>query len=414
MKGKRGVKYAACVIAMALGACSSSSNNPGVVRGASAKPIPAANNVPGAPGTAGTSGGTTPGANGNSFVITPSSTPTLGGAAGAGLKDGQCARQDISFTRVTPTVWLVLDGSGSMVEQLGDRTRWDALREALMDPMTGVVKQLEHDVHWGMVIYDGPGGAPQAPLPDGGVVMFGEAATSCPRVVSVEPKADNFTDINAVYPAIPLGGSTPTDKAIEAVVAHLPANGNMQVLDGKSNPTIVVLATDGAPNDLCGGGGGPPGGGFLGGFGGLGADVRPKVIEAVNKLAAAEVKTYVISLAGGDQNLTQHLTDVAAAGKTGKPPFIPMNKDQLLQTFRDIIGPGAACDVVLNGKVKEGSECKGKISINGKELPCNDPNGWKLKDASTVSIQGTACEQYKIDTASFLQADFPCDLISLN
>jgi hypothetical protein len=204
---------------------------------------------------------------------------------------------------------------------------------------------------------------------------------------------------------LPLGGSTPTDKAIEAVIAHLPDNGNAQVLDGRSNPTIVVLATDGAPNDLCGGGGI---------FGGLGNDVRPNVIAAVNKLAAAEIKTYVISLAGGDAMLTQHLTDVATAGKTGLPPFIPMNKDQLVQTFRDIIGPGAACDVVLNGKVKMGSECKGKILINGKELPCNDPNGWKMKDASTVSIQGSACEQYKADRQSFLQADFPCDLISLN
>ena len=341
------------------------------------------------------------------FVIKPSTGPGVTGAAGTGLKDGQCARQDISFTRVTPTVWLVLDGSGSMLEPLADRTRWEALREALMDPMGGVVKQLEADVHWGLVVYDGPvpGGGMQGILPDGGVVMFtAPPATSCPRVVSVEPKANNYNDLNTAITPLPLGGSTPTDKAIEAVISHLPDMGNTQVLDGKSNPTIVVLATDGAPNDFC----------TEVGFLQPPIDSRPKVISAVSTLAKAEIKTYVISLAGGDQMLTQHLTEVAAAGKTGKPPFIPMNKEELVQTFREIIGPGAACDVVLNGKVKEGSECKGKILINGKELPCNDPNGWRMKDSSTVSIQGTACEQYKADKQSFLQADFPCDIVSLN
>jgi len=400
-------KFAACMIALALGACSSSPDSAGVVRGAT-RPSPTATTPP--PGTAGTGapGGTTSPGTGTApgdFVIKPSTSTIQSGAAGAGLKDGQCARQDVPFTRVTPTVWLVLDGSGSMLETLADRTRWDALREALMEPTTGVVKTLENDVHWGMVMYDGPGGLPAGMLPDGGTVMFSsQPATSCPRVVSVEPKVANFNDINMVYPPTPLGGSTPTDKALEAVIAHLPDSGNMQVLDGKSNPTIVVLATDGAPNDFCSQGGflAPP------------PDVRPNVVNAVKKLAESEIKTYVISLAGGDAMLTQHLTEVAAAGKTGMPPFIPMNKDQLVQTFRDIIGPGAACDIVLNGKVKEGSECKGKILINGKELPCNDPNGWKLTGASTISIQGTACEQYKADKQSFLQADFPCDLISLN
>lgn len=68
--------------------------------------------------------------------------------------------------------------------------------------------------------------------------------------------------------------------------------------------------------------------------------------------------------------LTQHLVQVAAMGKTGKAPFIPMNEHQLVQTFKDIIGPETACDIVLNGKVKPGLECKGKLEINGKLLEC--------------------------------------------
>jgi hypothetical protein len=326
----------------------------------------------------------------------------LQGTAGEGLKAGQCARQNVVTTRVVPTVWLVLDGSGSMVELLGETSRWKALRAALMDPADGVVKALEHEVSWGMVLYDGmtPGDI-QEPLPDGGVAMFSAPpATTCPRLVTVEPALDNFGMLDMNYGAMPLGGSTPTDKALEAVVGHLPDQTG-QVLDGRVNPTIVVLATDGAPNNLC-----------TTDFSMI--DVAPNVVKVVGTLASMNVKTYVISLAGGDANLTQHLEQVAKAGMTGNPPFLPMNKAELVQTFKDIIGPAAACDVVLHGSVKAGIECMGSIKINGAPLACNDPNGWMLKDKSTISIMGTACEEYRNNLTAILEADFPCEAIDLN
>jgi hypothetical protein len=331
------------------------------------------------------------------------------GAAGSGLKDGQCAKQNIVTSRVVPTIWLVIDGSGSMLNPLGlanPQSRWSALYDALMNPDNGIVKSLEKDVQWGVVLYDGPspGGMASVMFPDGGVKNFPPAET-CPRVAVVEPKKEAFADIAMVVGADPLGGSTPTDKALEVVVNHLPDQSG-QVLDARVYPTIVVLATDGEPNDFC----------TLEPVLGLpiGGDVRPKVIAAVRQMESMSVKTYVISLAGEDQNLTAHLNQVAAAGGTKMPPFFPTTKDQLVQAFKDIIGPETACDVVLNGSVKPGIECMGKIKINGIELPCNDPNGWALKTPSTVTIQGTACEKYKMDLTAVLEADFPCEVIDLN
>jgi hypothetical protein len=325
------------------------------------------------------------------------------------LKDGQCAKQNIVTSRVVPTIWLVIDGSGSMLSPLGianPQSRWSALYDALMNPDNGIVKSLEQDVQWGVVLYDGPapGGMSSVMLPDGGVKTFPPAET-CPRVAVVEPKKQAFADIATVVGSDPLGGSTPTDKALEVVVNHLPDLSG-QVLDARVYPTIVVLATDGEPNDFC----------TVEPFLGLpiGGDVRPKVIAAVRQLESMSVKTYVISLAGEDQNLTAHLNQVAAAGGTKLPPFFPTTKDQLVQAFKDIIGPETACEVVLNGSVKSGIECMGKIKINGIELPCNDPNGWALKDRSTVTIQGTACERYKMDLTAVLEADFPCEVIDLN
>jgi hypothetical protein len=323
------------------------------------------------------------------------------GAAGSGLREGQCAKQDINFTRVVPTVWLVLDGSGSMVNAFGDITRWEAMRGALMDPAGGVVKLLEKDVKFGMIMYDGPGGSGMAMLPDGGSVTFSAGpAETCPRLVAVEPMKMAFDAINMAFPLEPLGGSTPTDKALFSVIDHLPVAGTIPP-DEVVGPTIVVLATDGEPNDFCTESWTP-------------IDVKPAVVQAVGDLAAAGNKTYVVSLAAGDAALNEHLLDVAAAGNTGFEPFIPSSKDELVQVFRNIIGAEAQCDVTLSGKVKVGSECKGKLQINGVDLPCNDPNGWHLKDASTISITGTGCETYKMMTSANLHADFPCDIIDLN
>ena len=326
--------------------------------------------------------------------------------SGAMLREGQCARQEVSTTRIVPTIWLVVDGSGSMVEALSQSdstSRWTALRGALMDPQMGVVKSLEHHVKWGLVMYDGPlpsGFAER--LPDGGVAMFSSGpAMTCPRVVIVEPALDNFNAIDMAYTKDPLGGSTPTDKALDAVVMHLSDESTQMAPDTQSGPVMVVLATDGAPNDFCSNDLFP-------------ADVRPKVIDAVNQLTAMNEKLYVISLAGEDMMLTQHLNEVAKAGATGKPPFIPRNKDELIQTFRDIIGPGAACDVMVAGSIKQGSECNGTVQINGSPLACDNDNGWRLKDAKTITITGTACDLYKADMQAVLFADFPCDAIMLN
>ena len=401
-------KYAACAMALAMAACSSDPKAAGTRSGVgpvrpdtSTTAPPAGQGLPTAP------------TGSNDVHVIETSKPTLEGTAGTGLKEGQCAGRQVATARVVPKIWLVIDGSGSMLNPLSamsEQTRWAALYDALMNADGGIVKSLEKEVEWGVVLYDGPspGGNPNVMLPDGGVRMLPPADT-CPRVITVEPKKEAFTDISAVVGVDPLGGSTPTDKALNVVVNHLDDMSG-QVLDMRVNPTIVVLATDGEPNDFCGGG--MQQGGFLG-FP-MPVDVRPQVIAAVEQLASMSIKTYVISLAGEDMNLTAHLNEVAAAGGTGLAPFFPTTKDTLVQAFKDIIGPPTACDVVLNGSVKAGLECMGSIKINGTALPCGDPNGWALKDPSTVVIQGTACESYKNDLNAFLEADFPCELIDLN
>ena len=392
--------------ALLLMACSSAPNGGG---SRATRPVATGAAATGSQAAAGSGSPLIPSSS-SSSANSSSGSPLIGtSSAAAGspaekLRDGQCARQDIGAMRIRPTVWLVIDGSGSTLQPLdianmASPTRWNALREALMDPTMGLIKSIENDVDLGMVIYDGPLGGLGGilPPPTGGAAP----ATSCPRVVSVEPARSNFAAINMVYPVDPLGGSTPTDKALEAVLAHLPPPADQSPDAAAVHPTIVVLATDGEPNDFCSMAF-PP------------VDVRPNVVNAVKQLLAQEIKTYVVSLAGSDANLMQFCTEMAAAGGTGKPPYVPSTRDALIQAFREIIGPGVACDVHLTGMVKMGLHCSGKVELNGLTLPCDNDNGWRLKDPSTISLTGTACEKFRFDPQAFLHADFPCEAIMLN
>jgi hypothetical protein len=316
---------------------------------------------------------------------------------------------DITNGRVTPKVWLVIDGSGSMADGLSGPmttpTRWDALRQALMDPMGGVVPLLDPLVKFGMVMYDGPlGGFPgtTTTLPDGGPATGMPPTDECPRLVTVEPELNNFVKLNPAIPMLAPGGSTPTHKALAQVLSHLPAN--TQVPDGVVDPTYVVLATDGAPNDFCAMGGDL--------FGPNPNMIQSEVVSTTQKIAMQGIPVYVISLAAGDQGLQQHLMAVAQAGGTMTPPFTPQSKDALVDTFRQIIGPEAGCTVKLTAGfgVMQQVACMGSVELSGTKLECDSPNGWKLVDPKTIEITGTACDMFKKMTNARLTAYFPCEI----
>jgi hypothetical protein len=331
-------------------------------------------------------------------------SPTVMGGAGSAAPSTPmmmmpaqttCAEGDANTSPVTPTVWLVLDGSGSMKEDFGGQSRWDALRAALMDP-GGVVDTLQHSVRFGMVLYSGN---------DNDMVAAGG---ECFQLVTVQPALDNYSMLSAQYPAMELGGWTPTDRALDNVVSTLPVTNSQVVLDAKPDPIYVILATDGAPNDQCSGDGGNRTRG--GGSSQFDPVTAQRVLDVVGKGVQMGMQMFVISLAGGDQQLAMHLEQVADLGGTGQPPFTPSNKDDLVSTLQQIIG-NATCQVRLSGSVIAGKECSGEVSLNGNALACNQPDGWKLADASTVQLTGAACDTF-LQTQSLVHAAFPCDAFS--
>jgi hypothetical protein len=359
-------------------------------------------------GGAGTAAGTGAGANagaGGMFLNpeNPGSGGTAGGsvagASGAAgeMPGGSCAEGVANTSPVTPTVWLVLDGSGSMNEEFSGETRWQALRAALMDD-GGVIATLERNVRFGMVLYSGADqdrdsdeGMEPAPVP-----------TECVNLTVVNPALDNYATLDAQLPQEEPGGWTPTDRALEHVVNTLPVTAT-QGPDQNNDPVYVVLATDGAPNDRC-----------AGDSGGRGNDfdevTAARVLDVVGAGAMKGVKLLVISLAGGDDDLQSHLEEVSELSETGFAPFVPASRDELIQTMQELIG-GAGCQLTLQGSVAIDQACTGEVTLNGNPLVCDDDNGFRLIDERTVQLEGDACTSF-LSADSFVSARFPCGVFS--
>jgi Mg-chelatase subunit ChlD len=379
--------------------------------------------------TIGIGGLSQPGLAGSGAVATP--------GAGSANKPGQvCASAVVRTAKAMPTIVFVVDGSGSMCAPFGGAgTRWQALRTALLDPMRGLVYKLQNLVSFGISLYDGtidtvlallggvgggpggPGGAnPQCAL----AYTATKAEGMCPQLVDLlPPKLNNAMAIDMTFPQTELGGSTPTDKAMAHVMDTLIPTITQQGPDTKAmGPVYVILATDGAPNDIC-----------VGGVGGDGSLQRQGVIAAVDRGAAAGITTWVISLADGDPALQSHLDEVARHGEPMNPmahTFTPADPDALINTLSALVGGAVGCHINLNGRVTVGLECSGTVTLGNNKLPCCQttmsgqvqcdgvpaatPSGWRLNDESNIELIGQACTEFLVGVDQMVDAQFPCDV----
>jgi hypothetical protein len=341
-----------------------------------------------------------------------------------------CASATVQTTKNPPTVYFVIDGSGSMCADFGGSTRWQALRSTLLEPNVGLIHRLQGSVKFGLTLYDGTvnqalsmltlamggGGTPPCAIAASRAKMFGE----CPGLVeSPPPELNNAGVIDMLYPQQELGGSTPTDRAIGPVMDRLIPMVGMPSPDGQPVGDIyVILATDGAPNDIC-----------VGGVGGDGSPQRQAVVAAADRGAAAGITTYVISLAGDDVALQAHLDEVAKHGDPTNPAaktLVPNNPDELTMTLAQLLGGAIGCNIALSGTVSIGKECQGSVQQNGAALPCcqqaptgewtcdnaptGAPNGWRLADAHSIELVGQSCVDFLVGSGDVLAATFPCDV----
>ncbi len=300
-----------------------------------------------------------------------------GNGADGGSAEG-CVKANVSFEKTTPTVMLLIDQSGSMDSNFGGSDRWNTVRDALMNPSTGIVKTLENEVRFGLALYTGKG----------------NSGNSCPSLVEVNISLGNYAAIKAVYDQEQPENDTPTGESIDEVVKTL-------VPYKEPGPKVIVLATDGEP-DTCAVPN-PQNG-------------QPESIKAAQDAFKAGIETYVISVGQGVS--LNHLQDMANAGK-GLPVggaqnatyYQANNQSALVSAFNEIIYGVRSCKFTLDGQVEASEAGKGTVLLDGKPLTYNDPNGWKLNPPSEVEITGTACDTIKSGDHK-VAIDFPCGVYS--
>lgn len=352
---------------------------------------------------------------------------TAGNGSFDPMKEMSCADANIHTSTAEPEILFVIDGSGSMCETFGGSTRWRATRDALLEPMNGLVYRLQQTVHFGLLLYDGTidavallSATEASPSPAcAGQYLAAKGMGECPGLVQVPVALNNAMAIDMAYPTLELGGSTPTDKAMKVAVDQMIA---MKVTDpdAKPRPQYIILATDGQPNDIC-----------IGGLGGDGSLQKSNVIAEVDRAAMANITTFVISLAGMDAGLQAHLDEVAKHGEPQNPmahTFNPMTPEDLTNTLITIIGGAVGCEITLNGMVTVGSECRGFVKLGGVAAPCcqvgaggavcngmnvDPPDGWRLKDPSTIELLGSTCANFLQSPDLLLEAGFPCDVFQV-
>jgi hypothetical protein len=294
-----------------------------------------------------------------------------------------CYVLDVRLVQAIPTVMLLIDQSGSMTARFGNRQdRWEAAYDALMNPVDGVIFELQSKFKFGLALYTSFDGGP-----------------TCPEITSVGPALDNYMSMDGVYSAQIPQEDTPTGEAIDAMLPFF---------DGvrSGGPQAILLATDGEP-DTC-------------------AQPDPQRGQGV-AIAAAQnaflhgIATYILSV--GDEVGREHQQHMANAGAgldidNGTAPYFEARDPTALkEQFRKIIDNNRLCIFQVDGGyVDQRTLSSAEIVLNQQPLVHNGPDGWTIYEndprcfgaAQCIEILGQSCQTVLNAETVDLNARFEC------
>lgn len=301
---------------------------------------------------------------------------------GAGPDAEDCPDVFVVVEPQTPTIWLVIDQSGSMTADFNGVSRWQAVTDALVHPTNGVVLQLQDRVIFGASLYTSNGG---------------NAGGTCPILTEDPPSLNNYPDIDNLMRTNSPSGDTPTSESLDAVAAQFPLPD-----PERPEPRAILLATDGNPDNCA-----DPDA----------HDIGSQMMSesSVQAAFAAGVNTYVLSV--GDGVARTHLQRMANAGvgvdmDTGTEPFYVANSPaELVDAINEIIRGVRTCVFELDGVVDLNKACEGTVELNG--TPLEYGVDWQMVDGSTLELLGAACDAFLETDEAILSAEFPCGAIVL-
>ena len=342
----------------------------------------------GGDGTSGGSGGgdgSTGGGTGGGDGTGGGGTSGGGGTGGGGTPDmNTCLDLDINLDHAIPTISLLVDQSGSMLESFGGgMNRWEAEYQSLMDPNNGVVQEIQGAFRIGMSLYSSNDGGPD-----------------CPLLADVRPELNNYDAINRVFAQAQPIEDTPTGEAILGSLRQFDVH-------PEQGRKIMIVATDGEP-DTCAVPD-PQNG-------------QPESVAAAQEAFAQGVEVIMLSV--GDEVGAPHLEDMANAG-VGLPvggaqqaPYYTANDPmQLAQEMGKIIDSARSCIFrVEGGIIDPGIVDQSTVTVDGQVVIYGDPNGWIYHQnrqtcqgsKQCIELQGDACTSIQDGGQHNIHGDFLC------
>jgi von Willebrand factor type A domain-containing protein len=318
---------------------------------------------------------------GNGYSCTNDGFCTSNGGNGDPPIDADCPAVHFTATKTTPSIQLLIDRSGSMNEDFSGRDptkngsgamppyKFPTEQDALVGTQ-GIVTQLQDSVYFGASMYPG---------------------ATCTGVFQTPRAKSNATAIASLIAAHTPGGNTPTADAINSVVADFATNPPPQ-----GSPPVIVLATDGLPNDCNGN-----------------KTNQPSIDAATNAFSKG-IRLYLLSV--GNQISTDFAKGVANAGqgvRTGQPDakaYTATDPTQLAAAFQEIIRGVVSCDLKLSGQVDATDGQNGAVMLNGASLTYG--TDWTLDaDGVTIHLLGNACNTLKTTANPVVDATFSCGAV---
>jgi hypothetical protein len=320
----------------------------------------------------------------------PVEVPSIAATPAAPAPVG-CVDVTRSYTSEPPTVMLLIDQSGSMTAPILDASganvgsRWDVLREAIVNPDTGLLAWLDQSARVGLMLFTSRNG-------------FADGA-SCPMLTTVPVMFDNLDRVRAVYlgaePLTP-NGDTPTGESIDQAALAL-----SQAANGA--PQYLLLLTDGDP-DTC-----AQPNPQLG---------MPQAIAAAQRAYAQGIRVFTVGVSQDIRGANLQQMANAGAGKdpgliygqdaaAEQPLFASTDPEQLASQLEGVIGDIRTCTISLGQWAGASRGLDGRISLDGQVLEFGSADGWSFVDDDTLRIHGTACQKI-LGEGQKLEITFPC------
>ncbi len=318
---------------------------------------------------------------------------------------GLCGNQLHQAIVDAPNLYFVLDASGSMAALEGSQTRYDAVRNQVVN----LVRKLGPLINVGAAVF--PRYVTDVDQCHVGGQVF-PVTPGDPITGTDGPTTDGFRQ-STIVPA-PFGG-TPTAATLEAITPTLLA------LEGRS---IVLLSTDGGPNcdatESCGAeecianieGQCDPAVNCCAAnqpYGPSSCIDRDDTVAAIEALASAGIDVYVIGVPGSEVYASV-LDEMAQAGNVPQPspPYYYRVDDvaALGGVLSQIASVAISCafDLVDPPPVPGNTN----VYLDGIVLPYDVIDGWKWKTSSVVELVGEACTRLKTGQVATVQIVSGC------